>query len=1494
MNAHPCPDLALPRRLSDLCGRHDGETIVVCGCGSSLNTLPEPGRWLTVGVNDVGRLFHPTYLVVLNPRKQFRGDRFRHVEESRALAVLSQLDLGIDHPCVIRFRLGRRAGTDLSKADTLPYTRNSPYVAVCLAAVMGARRIGLIGVDFTDHHFFGATGRHPLQRELRQIDREYGCLERALSGRGIELVNLSPKSQLTTLRKTEPQDFLGVSTPGVNGARAITPVPPIAVVKESVQSAVPVQRPSRLFLVHYQFLSCGDVITRGLEHAARDLGIEFQTAGCNDNQLPTKVERFQPDLLLVIHGRQFRKRWRDRFKTYRSAVWLLDEPYEVDDTERTSQIFDTVFVNDTSTLNRHRNAHYLPTAYDPELHHDEPGNRPFCVGFVGGGNPTRERMLLELVGAGQLDYVVGGPWRAPRLRRLNRAANISPAETSALYRQTRIIVNVFRDRHHYNRQKLAPHSLNPRIYEALACGALVVSEHRPELDELFPELPTFRTTGELKDIVGALASDADQRLRLLEACRGRLAPHTYTERLRAVLNASLDNPTTCPSPRGGSTMRHGSATETPIDKLPAIRPLGDAGSSSYDILMVVHNSLEMIRLATLQTLRHTRDHNARLIVVDNASSDGSERWLKMLADRGDIDLVGNGANLGHGPGLEAARAATSSPYIVTLDSDAFPLSDDWLTELRRRLDDGAHVAGIGHHRGYIHPSCLMVARHVLDDLGLTFLNEKDRQSRLDVAERISVEVQRRGGKINALERSAAARRGSISEPVYLGSEYAGIVHHQWYTTRSVVAEGGQVDDVPQSAISESLRELVDRHDHEARELTVVVGVRAEDDEHERRRNARATLEALNRQSLERWRYRVVVVEQDSRPRLEDELGPMADRYIFAYNPGPYNRSWAFNVGASSPGGRHGVLCLMDADLLVPPDFLSRAVKEIGIELLAALPYREVLYLDPTSTERAIAAADRPAVAATDGRRHRGRRFRNSEGGCVWVEASFYHEIGGHDENYRGWGREDREFWQRVGQSATVRRLPGRLLHLHHPRPPENDLFAQANQKHYDRRRRGPASAIALDIGKLDRYANETDGDEYQIPGRRDWEHWHLWTRSRIDRIAAQEARLAPEASPRHRLALILSRLGKSVLDVGCGPGAIGMRLGSLSPDTDYFGVDATLAMVRAAHRSLQTAGLCQADGGRLPFADDSFDAVLVRHVLEHLPVELMATTLQECARVASNALVLAFYVPPSPDGARQTRSVGGGFLETAWPATEISTPIETSGWQVVQRVSRGCTAREADEIWIAIPGGRGSDSTIQRAVSSLHESFKISIVLPTFQRPHTLPRTIDMVLAQTYQNWELIIVDNAGDGGYEYDDPRIRVHHHNEQASASYARNQGLSHATGDLICFFDDDDEMFPRYLELFAAAFLQHPRAKMVRCGMVVSNGRINYSFATPECCLRRDYATPTWDNTGPAQDQRYFRRIARRNRWSATRGDIVVVREALCRATTDPEGGLRAGTY
>ncbi len=197
-------------------GRHRGESMLVCGCGRSLTNLKDwfdPAVCPSIGVNDVGRCFDPDYLVVVNPRSQFKDDRFCFVAESRAHTLFTQLDLGPVRPPVVRFNLGRFGGTDFDDPNRLHYSQNSPYVALCLAAHMGASRIGLIGVDFTSDHFFAASGEHPLNKQLATIDRQYLRLYQALREAGIEVFNLSPISRLTAFPKLSPKEFVKQCAP---------------------------------------------------------------------------------------------------------------------------------------------------------------------------------------------------------------------------------------------------------------------------------------------------------------------------------------------------------------------------------------------------------------------------------------------------------------------------------------------------------------------------------------------------------------------------------------------------------------------------------------------------------------------------------------------------------------------------------------------------------------------------------------------------------------------------------------------------------------------------------------------------------------------------------------------------------------------------------------------------------------------------------------------------------------------------------------------------------------------------------------------------------------------------------------------------------------------------------------------------------------------------------------------------------------------------------
>ena len=103
----------------------------------------------------------------------------------------------------------------------------------------------------------------------------------------------------------------------------------------------------------------------------------------------------------------------------------------------------------------------------------------------------------------------------------------------------------------------------------------------------------------------------------------------------------------------------------------------------------------------------------------------------------------------------------------------------------------------------------------------------------------------------------------------------------------------------------------------------------------------------------------------------------------------------------------------------------------------------------------------------------------------------------------------------------------------------------------------------------------------------------------------------------------------------------------------------------------------------------------------------------------------------------------------------------------------------------------------------------VSVIIPTYKRLGMLGRAIDSVLNQTYNNIEIIIVDdNNEDSEYrketerfmkKYDDNiEIKYVKHKQNKNGAAARNTGINNANGVYIAFLDDDDEFSPKKIEL------------------------------------------------------------------------------------------------
>lgn len=189
---------------------HKGKSFIVCGCGSSIKDYSDFTGFIVIGVNDIQRILTPDYLVVVNEYHSFTRERWPWVYNTKASVVFTQIpQMPIEkQDRIVRINLGTRGGTNLSDPSRIDFTSNSPYMAVIIAAMMGADKIGLVGVDFTPNHFFAQTGIHRLNSGLGEINAEYSRLGKALLSSGIKIANLSQQSQISSWPKMILSQFL--------------------------------------------------------------------------------------------------------------------------------------------------------------------------------------------------------------------------------------------------------------------------------------------------------------------------------------------------------------------------------------------------------------------------------------------------------------------------------------------------------------------------------------------------------------------------------------------------------------------------------------------------------------------------------------------------------------------------------------------------------------------------------------------------------------------------------------------------------------------------------------------------------------------------------------------------------------------------------------------------------------------------------------------------------------------------------------------------------------------------------------------------------------------------------------------------------------------------------------------------------------------------------------------------------------------------------------
>jgi glycosyltransferase involved in cell wall biosynthesis len=161
----------------------------------------------------------------------------------------------------------------------------------------------------------------------------------------------------------------------------------------------------------------------------------------------------------------------------------------------------------------------------------------------------------------------------------------------------------------------------------------------------------------------------------------------------------------------------------------------------------------------------------------------------------------------------------------------------------------------------------------------------------------------------------------------------------------------------------------------------------------------------------------------------------------------------------------------------------------------------------------------------------------------------------------------------------------------------------------------------------------------------------------------------------------------------------------------------------------------------------------------------------------------------------------------------------------------------------------------------------VSVIIPTFNRADLLPKAVRSVLAQTYQDLEIVVIDDASAdcttaAVHRLDDPRIRYVRHERNRGIAAARNTGVANATGRYVAFLDDDDEWLPRKLELQVGILADSPR----------SIGAVYSAFEQVDMATGRRVAV-----VRPAKSGHILNELCLKN-WIGTASTVCLKRECL----------------
>jgi spore maturation protein CgeB len=265
-------------------------------------------------------------------------------------------------------------------------------------------------------------------------------------------------------------------------------------------------------------------------------------------KLLREVEAFRPDLFFCLMGREHNgpTLLKLKEKGIYTALWWLNDPFMFSlEMMPWTRHFDVVFANGSGRLQEYRdggvvNAYFLPVGIDPKVHYPTPetvAEKPYDVLMAGDWHVLREELLTQLHQLG-FRLAIMGPWH----RRLKKDSPLhacivhrgffTPEQMAEAYRKTKIVLNL------HTWMGKFPHGVNPRLFEAAACGAFQLVDRKREIEQFFTDgkdLVIFDDLTQLKELITYWLQHDTERAEMGRHAAQTASTYTYVQRMREML-----------------------------------------------------------------------------------------------------------------------------------------------------------------------------------------------------------------------------------------------------------------------------------------------------------------------------------------------------------------------------------------------------------------------------------------------------------------------------------------------------------------------------------------------------------------------------------------------------------------------------------------------------------------------------------------------------------------------------------------------------------------------------------------------------------------------------------------------------------------------------------------------------------------------------------------------------------------------------------------------